>query len=71
MTVSMVLFSIGEEDWLAPYYDKATGRILSGDSPIVQNSKDYDRFVLLDEDEAEYRPLPRISSVLIRKNNSG
>lgn len=54
MTVSMVLFSIGEEDWLAPYYDKATGRILSGDSPIVQNSKDYDRFVLLDEDEAEY-----------------
>ena len=54
MTVSMVLFSIGEENWLAPYYDKATRRILSGDSPIVQNSKDYDRFVLLDEDETEY-----------------
>lgn len=54
MTVSMLLFSIGEEGWLAPYYDKATGRILSGDSPIIQNSKDYDRFVLLDKDEAGY-----------------
>ena len=40
MTVSMMLFSISEGDWLAPYYDTATGRIISGDSPIIQNSKD-------------------------------
>ena len=54
MTISLLMYSFIESDWLAPYYDRTMKSILNEDSPIVQKSKDYRRFVILDEDEAEF-----------------
>lgn len=51
---SLVMYSKDEEDWLAPYYDRERHFILGCDNKLLDTTKDYDRFVSLDEDLTEY-----------------
>ena len=51
---SLVMYSKDEEEWLTPYYDKERNFILGCDNKLLDATKDYDRFVSLDEDLTEY-----------------
>lgn len=51
---SLVMFSKDEEEWLPPYFDKQRHFILGCDNHLINTTKDYDRFVPMEEDYSEY-----------------
>jgi hypothetical protein len=51
---SLIMFSKNEEDWLPPYYDKQRHFILGCDNHLLNTTKDYDRFIPMEEDYTEY-----------------
>lgn len=51
---SLTMYSKDEEDWMPPYYDNQRSIILGCDNRLIYTTKDYSRFIPLEEDYTEY-----------------
>ncbi len=51
---SLTMYSKDEEEWLPPYFDKQRNFILGCDNHLINTTKDYNRFIPMEEDYTEY-----------------
>ena len=54
MKFSLLMYSKDEEDWMPPYYDTLRNYILGCDNKLIYETKDYRRFIPMEEDYTEF-----------------